>query len=137
METLSLSLSQCIYKPYLALPLCLCVYKPQQQLQRLALMIAITIVCLPFFLPSFLPPMGCTFSGLNALYDVVNGGSADVWINETRFRIVRTLGEGGFSSVYLVREQPGGRPGKQITNPSFTNGNQFVSILTASHILSS
>ena len=93
--------------------------------------------CLPFFLPSFLPPMGCTFSGLNALYDVVNGGSADVWINETRFRIVRTLGEGGFSSVYLVREQPGGRPGKQITNPSFTNGNQFVSILTASHILSS
>ena len=81
--------------------------------------------CLPSFLP-LLPPMGCTFSGLNALYDVVNGGSTDVWINETRFRIVRTLGEGGFSSVYLVKEQPGGRPGKQITNLSFTNGKSVL-----------
>lgn len=63
--------------------------------------------------------MGCTFSGLNALYDAVSGGS-DVWINEKRFRIVRTLGEGGFSFVYLVKEQPGGRPGKQATNPSLT-----------------
>lgn len=47
--------------------------------------------------------MGCTFSGLNALYDAVNGG-ADVWINENRFRIVRQLGEGGFAYVYLVKE---------------------------------
>ena len=47
--------------------------------------------------------MGCTFSGLNALYDAVNGGG-DVWINENRFRIVRQLGEGGFSYVYLVKE---------------------------------
>uniref|UniRef100_A0A7C8YPS0 non-specific serine/threonine protein kinase n=1 Tax=Opuntia streptacantha TaxID=393608 RepID=A0A7C8YPS0_OPUST len=47
--------------------------------------------------------MGCTFSGLNALYDAVNGGG-DVWINENRFRIVRQLGEGGFAYVYLVKE---------------------------------
>ncbi|KAM7266960.1 hypothetical protein ACFE04_009126 [Oxalis oulophora] len=47
--------------------------------------------------------MGCSFSGLNAFYDAVNGGG-DVWINETRFRIVRQLGEGGFAYVYLVKE---------------------------------
>lgn len=47
--------------------------------------------------------MGCSFSGLNSLYDAVNGG-ADVWINENRFRIVRQLGEGGFAFVYLVKE---------------------------------
>ncbi|KAH7851262.1 hypothetical protein Vadar_009175 [Vaccinium darrowii] len=47
--------------------------------------------------------MGCSFSGLNALYDAVNGGG-DVWINENRFRIVRQLGEGGFAYVYLVKE---------------------------------
>ncbi|OVA12769.1 Protein kinase domain [Macleaya cordata] len=47
--------------------------------------------------------MGCSFSGLNALYDAVNGGG-DVWINENRFRIVRQLGEGGFAFVYLVKE---------------------------------
>ena len=47
--------------------------------------------------------MGCTFSGLNALYDTVNGGG-DVWINDNRFRIVRQLGEGGFAYVYLVKE---------------------------------
>ncbi|CAA3023223.1 probable serine threonine- kinase DDB_G0291350 [Olea europaea subsp. europaea] len=47
--------------------------------------------------------MGCSFSGLNALYDVVNGGG-DVWINENRFRILRQLGEGGFAYVFLVKE---------------------------------
>ncbi|KAG9448658.1 hypothetical protein H6P81_008623 [Aristolochia fimbriata] len=47
--------------------------------------------------------MGCSFSGLNALYDAVNGGG-DVWINENRFRVVRQLGEGGFAYVYLVKE---------------------------------
>ncbi|RVW17086.1 hypothetical protein CK203_076019 [Vitis vinifera] len=47
--------------------------------------------------------MGCSFSGLNALYDAVNGGG-DVWINENRFRIVRPLGEGGFAYVFLVKE---------------------------------
>lgn len=47
--------------------------------------------------------MGCSFSGLNALYDAVNGGG-DVWINQNRFRIVRQLGEGGFAFVYLVKE---------------------------------
>ncbi|KAL9266395.1 Serine/threonine-protein kinase 16-like protein [Drosera capensis] len=49
--------------------------------------------------------MGCSFSGLNALYDAVNGGGGgDVWINENRFRIVRQLGEGGFAFVFLVKE---------------------------------
>ncbi|KAI9088357.1 hypothetical protein K1719_029806 [Acacia pycnantha] len=47
--------------------------------------------------------MGCSFSGLNALYDNVNGAT-DVWINENRFRILRKLGEGGFSYIYLVKE---------------------------------
>ncbi|KAL4385260.1 hypothetical protein GQ457_15G006410 [Hibiscus cannabinus] len=47
--------------------------------------------------------MGCTFSGLNALYDSTNVGG-DVWINENRFKIVRQLGEGGFAYVYLVKE---------------------------------
>uniref|UniRef100_A0A0D6R7P7 non-specific serine/threonine protein kinase n=1 Tax=Araucaria cunninghamii TaxID=56994 RepID=A0A0D6R7P7_ARACU len=61
--------------------------------------------------------MGCTFSGLNALYDVVNGGG-DVWISERRFRILRQLGEGGFSFVYLVKEQSSGLPAKQLNDPS-------------------
>ncbi|KAE8683993.1 PHOTOPERIOD-INDEPENDENT EARLY FLOWERING 1 family protein [Hibiscus syriacus] len=47
--------------------------------------------------------MGCTFSGLNALYDSTNVGG-DVWINENRFKIVRQLGEGGFAYVYMVKE---------------------------------
>ncbi|KAJ4758621.1 hypothetical protein LUZ62_023638 [Rhynchospora pubera] len=47
--------------------------------------------------------MGCSFSGLNALYDAVNGGG-DVWINDNRFRILRQLGEGGFAFVYLVKD---------------------------------
>ncbi|EPS73700.1 hypothetical protein M569_01056 [Genlisea aurea] len=47
--------------------------------------------------------MGCSFSGLTAFYDVVNGGD-DVWINGNRFRIVRQLGEGGFAYVFLVKE---------------------------------
>nr|XP_043608289.1 serine/threonine-protein kinase 16-like isoform X1 [Erigeron canadensis] len=47
--------------------------------------------------------MGCSFSGLNALYDAVNGGS-DVWINDNRFKVVRQLGEGGFAYVFLVKE---------------------------------
>ncbi|RWR83349.1 serine/threonine-protein kinase 16-like protein [Cinnamomum micranthum f. kanehirae] len=47
--------------------------------------------------------MGCSYSGLNALYDAVNGGG-DVWINDNRFRIVRQLGEGGLAYVYLVKE---------------------------------
>ncbi|XP_078443765.1 serine/threonine protein kinase 3 [Wolffia australiana] len=49
--------------------------------------------------------MGCSFSGLNALYDAVHGGG-DVWINENRFKILRQLGEGGFAFVFLVKEVP-------------------------------
>lgn len=47
--------------------------------------------------------MGCSFSGLNAMYDAANPGG-DVWINENRFKIVRQLGEGGLASVFLVKE---------------------------------
>ncbi|KAG7944371.1 hypothetical protein I3843_15G097700 [Carya illinoinensis] len=70
--------------------------------------------------------MGCSFSGLNALYDAVNGGG-DVWINENRFRIVRQLGEGGFAYVFLVKEVPtdsgsatggGGGLAKKVKDPS-------------------
>ncbi|KAL5974446.1 hypothetical protein ACLOJK_031111 [Asimina triloba] len=67
--------------------------------------------------------MGCSFSGLNALYDAVNGGG-DVWINENRFRIVRQLGEGGFAYVYLVKEITAdgstgyGGVGKKFKDPS-------------------
>ncbi|KAA8542340.1 hypothetical protein F0562_023524 [Nyssa sinensis] len=68
--------------------------------------------------------MGCSFSGLNALYDNVNGGG-DVWINENRFRIVRQLGEGGFAYVYLVKEvltdsssASGGGIAKKFKDPS-------------------
>lgn len=45
--------------------------------------------------------MGCSFSGLNALYDSTSGA---VWINENRYKIIRQLGEGGFAFVYLVKE---------------------------------
>ncbi|KAK4726781.1 hypothetical protein R3W88_031698 [Solanum pinnatisectum] len=44
--------------------------------------------------------MGCSFSGLNALYDSANGGG-DVWINENRFRILR---QASFPNVFLVKE---------------------------------
>ncbi|KAJ4961961.1 hypothetical protein NE237_021871 [Protea cynaroides] len=66
--------------------------------------------------------MGCSFSGMNALYGAVNGGG-DVWINENRFRILRQLGEGGFAYVYLVKEvgnesAVGGGVGAKIKDPS-------------------
>ena len=47
--------------------------------------------------------MGCTWSGLTALYDAVNAAE-DVYINGRRFKIVKGLGEGGYAFVYLVRE---------------------------------
>lgn len=83
--------------------------------------------------------MGCSFSGLNALYDAVNGGG-DVWINENRFRIVRQLGEGGFAFVYLVKEivadagaAAGGGAGrfavKKSLHPSHVSGRISISIL--------
>ncbi|XP_020590442.1 probable serine/threonine-protein kinase DDB_G0291350 [Phalaenopsis equestris] len=68
--------------------------------------------------------MGCSFSGLNALYDAVSGGG-DVWINHNRFRILKQLGEGGFAFVYLVKEVVrDGAPGsglltrKNLKNPT-------------------
>lgn len=47
--------------------------------------------------------MGCTWSGLDALYGAVGSG-AEVFVNKRRFKIQRQLGEGGFAFVYLVRE---------------------------------
>ncbi|KAI3978066.1 hypothetical protein MKX01_032443 [Papaver californicum] len=67
--------------------------------------------------------MGCSLSGLNALYDAVNGGG-DVWINENRFRILKQIGEGGFAYVYLVKEigtessSSGGSFRKKFKDPS-------------------
>ena len=52
--------------------------------------------------------MGCSFSGLDALYGTVGSG-AEVWVNKRRFRIQRQLGEEGSTSVYVVREQPGAK----------------------------
>lgn len=66
--------------------------------------------------------MGCTWSGLNALYEVVGSGT-DVWVNKRRFRIQRRLGEGGFAFVYLVREQPGEQqPWEEPKDPSHISG---------------
>ncbi|KAK8940886.1 3-phosphoinositide-dependent protein kinase 1 [Platanthera zijinensis] len=74
--------------------------------------------------------MGCSLSGLSALYDAVNGGG-DVWINQNRFRIVKQLGEGGFAFVYLVKEVArDGAPsdgrrssGKRLKNPNHVSEN--------------
>ncbi|RWW62904.1 hypothetical protein BHE74_00029946 [Ensete ventricosum] len=66
--------------------------------------------------------MGCSLSGLNALYDAVSGGG-DVWINENRFRIVRQLGEGGFAFVFLVKEVVAdGLARKKSIDPSHISG---------------
>ena len=79
--------------------------------------------------------MGCTFSGLGALYDAVNGGG-DVWINENRFKIVRQLGEGGFAYVFLVKEvvadssaSGGGGLAKKFKDPSHVSGDSISGIL--------
>ncbi|KAJ0984413.1 hypothetical protein J5N97_002769 [Dioscorea zingiberensis] len=66
--------------------------------------------------------MGCSFSGLNAIYGAVNGGG-DVWIRDNRFRIVRQLGEGGAAFVFLVKEvvaepSAAGLARKKSINPS-------------------
>ncbi|XP_074567696.1 uncharacterized protein LOC141824332 [Curcuma longa] len=69
--------------------------------------------------------MGCSFSGLSALYDSANAG-ADVWINDNRFRIVRQIGEGGFAFVFLVKEVfadgAAGLSGNKSINPSHISG---------------
>ena len=64
--------------------------------------------------------MGCTWSGLDALYGAVGSG-ADVWVNNRRFRIQRQIGEGGFAFVYLVRELPGDER-KDPHDPSHISG---------------
>lgn len=69
--------------------------------------------------------MGCSFSGLNALYDAVNGGG-DVWINENRFKIIRQLGEGGFAYVFLVKEL--------LSDPSNPSNGISAKIKDSSHV---
>lgn len=53
--------------------------------------------------------MGCTWSGLSALYDAVNSGQEICMKSGRRFRIIQKLGEGGYAFVYLVKEA--GAPG--------------------------
>jgi serine/threonine kinase 16 len=66
--------------------------------------------------------MGCSISGLNALYDAATGGG-DVWINERRFRVLRQIGEGGFAFVYLVREhQPASDAAFARRDPAHVSG---------------
>ncbi|XP_049933049.1 uncharacterized protein LOC116251205 isoform X2 [Nymphaea colorata] len=66
--------------------------------------------------------MGCSFSGLNALYDAVNG-AGDVWINESRFRVIRQLGEGGFAYVFLVKDVTAEGSGTKFKDPSHVSDN--------------
>ncbi|THG08648.1 hypothetical protein TEA_015518 [Camellia sinensis var. sinensis] len=83
--------------------------------------------------------MGCSISGLNALYDVVNGGG-DVWINEHRFRILRQLGEGGFAYVFLVKEvlsestaASGGGIAKKFKDPSHVSAYRIMLVINTSY----
>lgn len=76
--------------------------------------------------------MGCSISGLNNLYDAVNGGG-DIWINENRFRIVKQIGEGGSDSLYLVKEirnesAVGGGLSKKIKDPFHVSADGSYSI---------
>ncbi|CAN6446759.1 unnamed protein product [Victoria cruziana] len=66
--------------------------------------------------------MGCSFSGLNALYDAVNGGG-DVWVNKNRFRVIRQLGEGGFAYVFLVKDVTAEGCGTKFKDPSHVSDN--------------
>lgn len=65
--------------------------------------------------------MGCSLSGLNALYDAATGGG-DVWINERRFRVLRQIGEGGFAFVYLVKEHEASSGAARDRHPSHVSG---------------
>lgn len=47
--------------------------------------------------------MGCTLSGLSALYDSM-GTHEDIYIGKRRFRLLQQIGEGGYAFVYLVTE---------------------------------
>ncbi|CAM0951158.1 unnamed protein product [Alopecurus aequalis] len=61
--------------------------------------------------------MGCSISGLNALYDAATGGG-DLWINKRRFRVLRQIGEGGFAFVYLVKEHEASSDAARRGHPS-------------------
>lgn len=65
--------------------------------------------------------MGCTWSGLSALYDSLNAGQ-EYCIKDRRFRVLKKLGEGGYAFVYLVRESgPGSSDlSKQPSSPGTT-----------------
>ncbi|KAJ4791857.1 Serine/threonine-protein kinase 16 [Rhynchospora pubera] len=67
--------------------------------------------------------MGCSFSGLNAIYGAA-GGTGDVWVNDNRFRILKQIGGTDVSStVFLVKENlpdgaTGGLAKKKSIDPS-------------------
>ncbi|KAH9536235.1 hypothetical protein CY35_17G098200 [Sphagnum magellanicum] len=75
--------------------------------------------------------MGCTWSGINVLYNVVSSGT-EVWVNERCFRIIRQLGEGGFSVVFLVQKWPNARHHLQQQeskqSESLDHGNEFFAL---------
>jgi hypothetical protein len=73
--------------------------------------------------------MGCSISGLNALYDAATGGG-DVWINERRFRVLRQIGEGGFAFVYLVKEHEASSETARGRHPSHVSGHHLIPIPT-------
>ena len=73
--------------------------------------------------------MGCSISGLNALYDAATGGG-DVWINERRFRVLRQIGEGGFAFVYLVKEHEASSGAARGKHPSHVPGPHLIPIPT-------
>ena len=50
--------------------------------------------------------MGCSLSGLNALYDAV-ATKQEVYVNNRRLEVLQVLGEGGYAFVYLVKEVSG------------------------------
>ena len=73
--------------------------------------------------------MGCSISGLSALYDAATSGG-DVWINERRFRVLRQIGEGGFAFVYLVKEHEASSDAARRRHPSHVSGTHLIPIPT-------
>jgi serine/threonine kinase 16 len=77
--------------------------------------------------------MGCSFSGLNAIYGAA-GGTGEVWVNDSRFRILKQIGGTDVSStVYLVNENlPDGASGlakKKSIDPSHISGRNRIPLL--------
>ena len=56
--------------------------------------------------------MGCSLSGLNALYDAV-ATKEEVYLNNRRLEVLQVIGEGGYAFVYLVKEVSGSNGDKE------------------------